>query len=136
MQKNIIIVVAGAISFGAATMPLISLAAESDHGRAQFVRYCASCHGVEGKGDGTVSRSLKIKPVDLTQLKKNNKGVFPTDKVAATIDGRARVEAHGESKMPVWGEIFEKEAAPQKDPSASAAAKVKAITDYLATLQR
>ena len=51
-------------------------------------------------------------------------------------DGRTRIEAHGESKMPVWGELFEKEAMPQKDPTAAATAKVKVIADYVATLQR
>lgn len=111
-------------------------AAEADQGRANFLRYCASCHGVEGQGDGTVSRSLKIKPTDLTQLQKRNKGLFPLEKVMATIDGRTRIEAHGESKMPVWGEILDKEAAPQKGPTAASTAKVKVIADYVATLQR
>jgi hypothetical protein len=38
-----------------------------------------------------------------------------------TIEGKARIAAHGESKMPVWGEIFEKEADRQKNPTAAAA---------------
>ena len=72
----------------------MSWAAETDQGRMYFLRYCGSCHGVDGKGDGTVSRSLKVKPADLTQLKNKNKGVFPLDKVMATINGKTRVEAH------------------------------------------
>jgi len=111
-------------------------AAESDQGRANYLRYCASCHGVEGKGDGTVSRSLKVKPADLTQLQKKNKGVFPQEKVMTSIEGKTRIAAHGESKMPVWGEIFEKEAAVQKDPASASAAKVKVIAEYLSTIQR
>jgi mono/diheme cytochrome c family protein len=114
----------------------MSWAAEGDQGRTHFLRYCSSCHGVEGKGDGTVSRSLKVKPVDLTQLKKKNKGVFPLEKVMATIDGKTRVDAHGESKMPVWGEIFEKEASAQKESASASAAKVKAVAEYIATIQR
>jgi mono/diheme cytochrome c family protein len=114
----------------------MSWAAEGDQGRAYFLRYCGSCHGVEGKGDGTVSRSLKVKPADLTQLQKKNKGVFPVEKVMATIDGKTRVEAHGESKMPVWGEIFEKEATVQKDSKAASTAKIKAIVEYVSTIQR
>lgn len=114
----------------------MSWAAEGDQGRTYFLRYCGSCHGVEGKGDGTVSRSLKVKPADLTQLQKKNKGVFPLEKVMATINGKARVEAHGESKMPVWGEIFEKEATVQKDPIAASTAKIKAIAEYVSTIQR
>jgi len=135
-MKTGFIVAAYAMVFGSGITPAISWAAESDQGRAYFLRYCASCHGVEGKGDGTVSRSLKIKPADLTQLQKRNKGLFPLEKVMATIDGRTRIDAHGESKMPVWGELFEKEAMPQKDPTAASTAKVKVIADYLSTLQR
>jgi hypothetical protein len=58
------------------------------------------------------------------------------DKVMATIDGKTRIQAHGESKMPVWGEIFEKEASAQKEPAVSSAAKVKAIAEYVSTIQR
>lgn len=129
-------ITAAAIVLGMGIVRPMSWAAEGDQGRAYFLRYCASCHGVEGKGDGTVSRSLKIKPADLTQLQKRNKGLFPLEKVMATIDGRTRIDAHGESKMPVWGELFEKEAMPQKDPTAASTAKVKVIADYVSTLQR
>lgn len=131
-----LIIAAWAIGLGLVAKPVISSAAQRDQGKEAFVRYCSSCHGIEGRGDGTVSRSLKIKPADLTELQKKNNGVFPTDRVTAAIDGRTRIEAHGESKMPVWGEIFEKRAVREKDPPASAAAKVKLIADYVATLQR
>lgn len=124
------------VMFGLVTMPPILWAAEGDQGRAYYFRYCGSCHGVEGKGDGTVSRSLKLKPADLSQLQKKNKGVFPLEKVIATIEGKTRIDAHGESKMPVWGEIFEKEATAQKDPAATSAAKVKVIAEYVSTIQR
>jgi mono/diheme cytochrome c family protein len=117
------------------TIRPMSWAAEGDQRRTYFLRYCGSCHGVEGKGDGTVSRSLKVKPADLTQLQKKNKGVFPLERVMATIDGKTRVDAHGESKMPVWGEIFEKEATVQKDPIAASTAKIKAIAEYVSTIQ-
>jgi hypothetical protein len=90
----------------------------------------------KGRGDGTVSRSLKLKPADLTQLQRKNKGVFPLEKVMATIDGKTRIDAHGESKMPVWGEIFEKEATAQKDPAATSVAIVKVIAEYVSTIQR
>ncbi len=114
----------------------VSWAAETDQGRTYFLRYCASCHGVEGKGDGTVSRSLKVKPADLTQLKKKNKGVFPMEKVMATINGKTRIEAHGESKMPVWGEIFEKQASGQKNPAGTSGSKINALAEYIETIQR
>ena len=122
------------VAMGVAQTP--SWAAEGDAGRDHYLRYCAACHGVEGNGNGIVSRSLKMKPVDLTQLKKKNKGVFPAEKVEVSIDGRTRIGAHGESKMPVWGEVFEKVAAGQKDPSGASSTKVKAIAEYLSTIQR
>jgi mono/diheme cytochrome c family protein len=135
-MKSKLIIAACATVLGLAIIRSNSWSAEGDQGRAYYFRYCGSCHGVEGKGDGTVSRSLKLKPADLTQLQKKNKGVFPLDKVMATIDGKTRIAAHGESKMPVWGEIFEKEASAQKEPAATSAAKVKAIAEYVSTIQR
>ena len=84
----------------------------------------------------SMKSTLKLKPADLSQLQKKNKGVFPLEKVIATIEGKTRIDAHGESKMPVWGEIFEKEATAQKDPAATSAAKVKVIAEYVSTIQR
>lgn len=134
IAKLTITAVAIVLAIGAVRPP--AWAAEGDQSRAFYLRYCGSCHGVEGKGDGTVSRSLKLKPVDLTQLQKKNKGVFPLEKVIAAIDGKTRIGAHGESKMPVWGEIFEKESSTQKEPAATSATKVKVIAEYIATIQR
>lgn len=54
----------------------------------------------------------------------------------SSIEGKARISAHGESKMPVWGEIFQKEASAQKDAAAASTAKVKVIAEYLSTMQR
>jgi mono/diheme cytochrome c family protein len=129
-------IIAAAIVLGMGIARPMSWAAEGDQGRAYYLRYCGSCHGLDGRGDGTVSRSLKVKPADLTQLKKKNKGVFPLEKVIATIDGKARIGAHGESKMPVWGEIFEKAASAQKEPATTSAAQVKSIAEYVSTIQR
>jgi hypothetical protein len=72
----------------------------------------------------------------LTQLKKKNNGVFPLEKVMGTINGKTRVEAHGESKMPVWGEIFEKQASGQKNPVDTSSEKIKALAEYIETIQR
>jgi mono/diheme cytochrome c family protein len=135
-MKTKLTITAAAIVLGMGIVRPMSWAAEGDQGRVYYLRYCGSCHGVEGKGDGTVSRSLNVKPADLTQLQKKNKGVFPLEKVIATIDGKTRIGAHGESKMPVWGEIFEKEASGQKEPATTSAARVRVIAEYVATIQR
>ena len=135
-MKTKLTITAAAIVLGMGVVRSMSWAAEGDQGRAYYLRYCGTCHGVEGKGDGTVSRSLNVKPADLTQLQKKNKGVFPLEKVIATIDGKRRIGAHGESKMPVWGEIFEKEASGQKEPATTSAARVRVIAEYVATIHR
>jgi mono/diheme cytochrome c family protein len=130
------VVAACLVVFGVAMVAPPSRSAQKEEGRDHYLRYCGACHGVEGKGDGTVSRSLQVKPADLTEIQRRNKGVFPLDKVMATIDGRTRVDAHGESKMPVWGEIFDKQTTAERDRSAATAVKVKTIADYIATIQR
>ena len=79
-------------------------------GRADFVAYCAACHGVSGKGDGTVAEFLTITAVDLTQLRKMNAGSFPRERIHNVIDGRAEVKIHGARDMPVWGDWFKFEA--------------------------
>jgi len=68
-----------------------------------FRRYCASCHGVDGTGDGPVAASLRTKPADLTVLSKNNGGVFPDQDVHDYLDGTKPLLAHGSQQMPVWG---------------------------------
>ena len=79
-------------------------------GKADFVAYCAACHGVSGKGDGTVAEFLTIPAVYLTQLKKMNAGSFPRERIHNVIDGRAEVKIHGARDMPVWGDWFKFEA--------------------------
>jgi mono/diheme cytochrome c family protein len=41
-------------------------------GEKTFVRYCASCHGVGGTGNGPVAPALKPPPTDLTTISKRN----------------------------------------------------------------
>jgi mono/diheme cytochrome c family protein len=76
-----------------------------EKGRKLFKQYCATCHGVTGKGDGPVGAALKIAPPDLTSIQKPGEK-FPFDHVQTKIDGEKEVTAHGTNKMPVWGTIF------------------------------
>jgi mono/diheme cytochrome c family protein len=77
-------------------------------GRDLFNFYCASCHGIDGKGKGRVAPALKTQPPDLTQLTQHNGGTYPASKVEEVIRGETRTPApaHGSSDMPVWGPIF------------------------------
>ncbi|MDH6231868.1 mono/diheme cytochrome c family protein [Mesorhizobium soli] len=84
----------------------LAAAQERPNGQEEFSTYCASCHGISGRGNGLLAELLVKKPADLTVLTKNNGGRFPLDRVIATIDGRAEVAEHGAREMPVWGKIF------------------------------
>ncbi|MDX2169165.1 MAG: c-type cytochrome [Deltaproteobacteria bacterium] len=104
-------------------------------GHALYLRYCSACHGPAGKGDGIVSGMMRPRPADLTHLAKRAGGTFNAAAVAATIDGRQTMRAHGDPDMPVWGEILTTEQAPALDKETVARTKVLLITDYLASIQ-
>jgi len=114
----------------------VAAAGAPDAGREFYLKYCASCHGKEGRGDGPVSPLLKIKVPDLTLLRRKSGGIFPLRQVMSTIDGTRIVQAHGEREMPVWGEAFEKELEGERYPKRTVLLKVREIAEYLATIQR
>lgn len=129
------------VSLGVALLVVIgsfinAFGAESNSGTGMYLRYCASCHGKDGTGGGTVSRDLKVRVPDLTVLAKKNKGIFPLDDVMATIDGRRFVRAHGDRDMPVWGETFQSEAEGKKYQELTTLLKAKLIAEYVGTLQK
>lgn len=107
---------------------------EPQPGRADYLRYCSACHGDDGRGDGVVSGLMQPHPIDLTQLAKQHGGTFPYLQVRESIDGRKQPHAHGDSEMPVWGEVLGGEKA-MAQGDAHVRRRVQAITDYLATIQ-
>lgn len=113
-----------------------------DIGKMEYDSACAVCHGLSGKGDGPLKSQL-TKPVpDLTVLAKNNKGVFPFDRVYQIIDGRQEVKAHGPREMPVWGRAFNTETSiyfdnyPPQDSESAVRSRILALTEYLYRLQQ
>lgn len=104
MLKTLVvsIAVAGALFAGTAQ------AQELDIGRSLYTRFCASCHGPSGKGDGTMPHYLNEIYADLTVLAAKNDGVFPMTRVLHIIDGRTGLRGHGGS-MPVFGDVFSSE---------------------------
>jgi mono/diheme cytochrome c family protein len=79
-------------------------------GKQDFDANCASCHGFDGKGHGQALYVIpQVKPPDLTVLSKTNGGVFPTDRVYKSIDGRNGIPSHERFDMPFWGTTFQRE---------------------------
>jgi mono/diheme cytochrome c family protein len=101
-------------------------------GELEYQNYCAVCHGVDNRGHGIMSRFLTVRPADLTQLAKKNRGEFPFWRVYRTIDGREEVSGHGSRDMPVWGDRFRNQAG-GTDPGsrAQAASRLLGLVFYL-----
>ena len=107
-----------------------------EEGKNTYERACASCHGVDARGDGPVAPTLKVRPSDLTTLARRNGGTFPRDEVIAVVTGEKPVAAHGTADMPVWRLRF----GPSSSGAAAAAALrtrrwLDGMVDYLATIQ-
>ena len=78
---------------------------DAAQGEALYSFYCATCHGNDATGNGPMSPSLVVQPVDLTQLSAGNGGIFPVTRVVMRVDGRDALVSHG-SAMPVYGDFF------------------------------
>lgn len=126
------------------TIHVLQAQPEENPGRQEFLRSCASCHGISGKGNGPVARSLRTPPPDLTKLSEANNGVFPLSRVYEVIDGRIERLVHGSRDMPVWGDRY-MEGMISRDSGqftskelaeASVRARILALVEYILTLQR
>jgi len=112
--------------------PTPSIAIESLAGRDSFDRYCASCHGATGRGDGPVATELRTSPADLTALTQRNNGAYPRDHVRDLIAGTDRgLSAHGTREMPVWGPMFH-----SFESDARARERIDNLVTYLESFQR
>lgn len=106
MHVSAILRVACCVIFMVALVGLGSqaLSQDTDAGRANFMAYCAECHGADGKGNGPQGAKLKTKPADLTLLAKKNKGAYNPGPIFQIIDGRQPgSRAHLSGEMPIWG---------------------------------
>jgi mono/diheme cytochrome c family protein len=85
-------------------------------GKETFLKYCASCHGGDGKGNGQVAFALKPPPSDLTTLSRRHEDRYPSGYVSALLKFGKSPAAHGSEDMPVWGSRF-KTLDPGRDPT-------------------
>ena len=113
--------------------------ARVDPGKREFETRCASCHGISGKGNGSISDLLRHSPPDLTQLARRNGGILPVERIYDSITGDA-VQSHGSRDMPVWGMVYRTDAASYYadipyDPDTYVRARVLALIEYISRLQ-
>ena len=105
-------------------------------GEQLYQRFCASCHGKDGYGDGPVAASLKVMIPDLTRMYQRHGGKFPEERVREIVDGRQVIPVHGTRHMPVWGqEFFVGEGADQQS-EARLDRIVDKLVDYIRSIQQ
>ena len=136
--RVILLMVAGAAVIGTvcaqrADVQSRQLVPSSVYGPDLFQFYCASCHGIDGRGGGPVVPALKHRVPDLTMMASREGGVFPKARVTAIITGdqAPAIPAHGSKDMPVWGPIFR---ALDSDTTRNKA-RIENLVAYLETLQ-
>jgi mono/diheme cytochrome c family protein len=103
-------------------------------GQELYMRFCASCHGEHGRGDGPVSSSLKVEMPDLATIARRSHGDV-RERIARVIDGRYIIGAHGTRTMPVWGEDFNMLEVGNPDAERATRAMIERIADYVLSLQ-
>ena len=120
------LVLVGALSSSAIAAPEVA------SGAALYKTHCAACHGTEARGNGPVAVAMRSRPPDLTQLARENNGLFPADRVRRIVDGR-EVESHGTRDMPVWGDVFRRLGS---EAAGDASARIAAIVGFLESIQQ
>lgn len=104
-------------------------------GREEYMQYCASCHGPEGKGNGPLAEDMRVAPADLTHINSRHGGVFPEPMMAEIIDGRRRVRGHGPATMPVWGRRFDREVGYGQAGDIAIRGRISLLVEYLRSIQ-
>ncbi len=97
-----------AVPFLAALLlaPASLVAQDAVPGKAEYDRWCAGCHGVDGKGDGPGATTMMPRPRDFTtgryQIRSTPSGALPTDEdlTRVILDGMPG------TAMPGWRDHF------------------------------
>ena len=116
----------------------LALASNIAHGAERtgaelFATHCASCHGDDAEGGGPVAAIMTITVPNLRTLSMRNGGTFPTDAVAAYIDGREPRAAHGSRAMPIWGDVLQ--ADNTADSETIVRSRIAALVAFIERLQ-
>ena len=121
---------------GISTAEVQAQAFEQYSGEETYQRFCASCHGETGRGDGPVGAGLKISVPDLTLLAQRHGNDFPASALRKIIDGREIVIVHGTRYMPVWGYEFWLEEGADEAAQVNVDVIVENLIEYLESIQR
>lgn len=125
------VVALGAPSIAFAAAASVDKAAAAK-GALVYARYCVSCHGSGGAGDGPLAGDLRVSVPDLRLLSSRNGGSFPYDRVVSIIQNGEPLKGHGSPDMPAWGDAFKKT---KGTDSPSTAAAITSLAHYLWSLQ-
>ena len=131
----------GTVAFAVAQqVPTPAQTERVDFGRVEYRARCATCHGLKGKGDGSMAARLTRKPSDLTTLAKNNNGILPVTAMYSVITGDTELPAHGTREMPVWENAYRNEAGQHCsegpcDVEGYVRARILALIKYIDRLQ-
>ncbi len=94
----------------ASLMPLAAcMQAEPDpvpSGAEDYATFCAGCHGLSGRGDGDLAKTLDKRPADLTRLAGAD-GKIPMARVMSKIWGYTK-DAEG-NLMPSFAPLLDQE---------------------------
>jgi mono/diheme cytochrome c family protein len=118
-----------------AGLPALGQAFDEYSGEYTFQRYCASCHGESGKGNGPVAEGIPIRVPDLTTLQQRMGSNFPEEVLRKIIDGRNAVIYHGTRYMPVWGYEFWVEEGADEAARVRVDRIVAQLVEYLRSIQ-
>ena len=135
-NRLLLAVLALAVSAGTsvAEVPFDRMLAEM--GAIEYQRYCASCHGPLGYGDGPAAASLKPSPSDLTRIAARRGDRFPDEEIPRFIDGRFDVPAHGSREMPVWGTRLGSDIPEVEIAESVTRGKIAVLIECLKSIQR
>jgi mono/diheme cytochrome c family protein len=136
LQRELLVLAIACCGSAAMAQPAVF-----DPGKQEFSENCASCHGLDGKGNGPMGELLRKSPPDLTLLAKQNKGVLPINRLYTVVDG-AGVPSHGSRDMPVWGREYQVEGAQQMreargryDSAELVRARILVLLEYISRIQ-